>query len=527
MKAVKQVSCFAVEQHAEMRTLLSNTTVWRTLRVGAWISRFIYNAKRKKLSERRKGPLTTEEIEAQRTCWEKRVQSQHSGSNKFKDDKLRLNLQPNDKGVLVCKGRIQGDYPIYLPDTSTYAQRIVEEAHKSTLHGGVGLTMAKVRERHWIPRLRRLAKRVTKSCSGCKRFRAVAFNSPATGPLPSDRTQGTTPFEVIGVDYMGPISYKASIKKEGKGYVLLYSCSLKRAVHLELLPTLETREFIRSFKQFIARRGRPKKVYSDNGSTFVGAAGWLRKVMRDEQFNDYLAKHSIKWQFNLSRAPWWGCQFERMVGLVKRSLQKNVGRRLLTWNELKEVLLDVGVALNGRPLSYVEDDHELPTLTPNALLYSQSNVLPELEAHHEEDPDLRKRAKYLERCKREMWARWTSEYVRGLRERHNLNHKSKRLTLKEGNVVIIKGDEKDRNHWKLGIVQQLIAGKDGVVRAAKLRAGRGILERAVQYLYPLELSCDPIATVPEQEQQLRRVQPARAAKAVARQRIREDAEDQE
>ena len=204
--------------------------------------------------------------------------------------------------------------------------------------------------------------------------------------------------------------------------------------------------------------------------------------MHDEQFNDYLAKHSIKWQFNLSRAPWWGGQFERMVGLVKRSLQKNVGRRLLTWNELKEVLLDVEVALNGRPLSYVEDDHELPALTPNALLYSQSNVLPELEAHHEEDPDLRKRAKYLERCKREMWARWTSEYVRGLRERHNLNHKSKRLTLKEGDVVIIKGDEKDRNHWKLGIVQQLIAGKDGVVRAAKLRAGRGILELAVQHL---------------------------------------------
>ena len=33
-------------------------------------------------------------------------------------------------------------------------------------------------------------------------------------------------------------------------------------------------------------------------------------------------------------------------------------------------------------------------------------------------------------------------------------------------------------------------GRDGVVRAVKLRAGKGYLERAVQQLYPLELSCD-------------------------------------
>jgi hypothetical protein len=57
-------------------------------------------------------------------------------------------------------------------------------------------------------------------------------------------------------------------------------------------------------------------------------------------------------------------------------------------------------------------------------------------------------------------------------------------------VVIIKSDEHNRNKWKLGIVEDLIAGRDGVVRVAKLRAGKSHLERAVQHLYPLELSCD-------------------------------------
>jgi hypothetical protein len=76
-------------------------------------------------------------------------------------------------------------------------------------------------------------------------------------------------------------------------------------VYLELLKSLEVGEFIQSVKRFIARRGRPSKVYSDNGKTFVAAAKWLAKVQRNESFNYFLSEHSITWQFNLSRAPWW------------------------------------------------------------------------------------------------------------------------------------------------------------------------------------------------------------------------------
>ena len=79
-------------------------------------------------------------------------------------------------------------------------------------------------------------------------------------------------------------------------------------VNLELLTSLETEEFIKSLKRFIASRGRPSKVYSNNGKTFVAAAKLLNKVRKDEKFNDLLSEQSITWQFNLSRAPWWGGQ---------------------------------------------------------------------------------------------------------------------------------------------------------------------------------------------------------------------------
>ena len=162
----------------------------------------------------------------------------------------------------------------------------------------------------------------------------------------------------------------------------------------------------------------------------------------------------------------------------------------MTFDELREALLDVETALNNRPLSYVEDDVQMPTLTPASILHPRSNVLPELETYHEENASLRKRAKYLKRCEDVMWRRWTNEYLRGLRERHNLKFKGAVAKVKRGDVVIIKGDEKDRNQWKLGIVEEPIPGKDGIVRAVRLRAGKNHIERAVQHLYPLELSCD-------------------------------------
>ena len=71
-----------------------------------------------------------------------------------------------------------------------------------------------------------------------------------------------------------------------------------------------------------------------------------------------------------------------------------------------------------------------------------------------------------------------------------MKHKGQIMVLAKGEVAIIKDEEQNRNKWKMGIVEELISGRDGMIRAAKLRAGKGTLERAVQHLYPLELTCD-------------------------------------
>ena len=527
VKATREIFAVVVAVTDELDDVLEKYPYWKAIKVCARVLRFLHNVRSAKTS-RWTGPLTTEEMNRVKRFWVKRVQARATADERYREDQLQLNLQPNAEGILECRGRIQGHYPVYLPDRHRYTEKLVAHAHLGALHGGVGSTMTKVREHYWVPRLRRLAKKIIKSCHGCQRFRAQAFSCPPPGNLPRNRTEGRMPFQVVGVDYAGPLKYCKKAKAEGKAYVLLYACSLTRALFLDLLPNLETTEFLGSLKRFIARRGRPERIYSDNGRTFLGASNWIKQVMHDEKFHDLMARQGIHWQFNLSRAPWWGGQFERMVGLVKSALNKSIGNGFLSWGELQEVLLDVEVSLNNRPLSYIEDDVEMPILTPSSLLYLQPNALPELEPHNIEEYDLRKRAKYLRRCKDALWLRWTTEYLRGLRERHRLKHKGKPNHPVKGDVVIIKSEEKNRNEWKLGIVEDLITGRDGVVRGAKLRAGKSNMERAVQHLYPLELTCNSVNDTPTAPLNPRApmFRPRRDAAIAAKCRIQDLAQDE-
>ena len=147
--------------------------------------------------------------------------------------------------------------------------------------------------------------------------------------------------------------------------------------------------------------------------------------------------------------------------------------------------MDVEATLNNRPLSYVEDDVQLPVLTPCAMVSGQPRLVPE-ENIEEGHADLRKRVKYLLRCKVVLWNRWRGEYLKSLRERHNMKHKSKQMNLKLGCVVLIQDAERNRGKWNMGIVVKLFQGRDGVVRAVRLSAGKCCLGRTVHHLFPLE-----------------------------------------
>ncbi|XP_044174315.1 uncharacterized protein LOC122957942 [Acropora millepora] len=172
------------------------------------------------------------------------------------------------------------------------------------MHNGVAETLVQLRSRYWIVKGRQTVKSIINKCVVCKKLEGRPYGTPPASQLPRFRLSHEFAFTSIGVDFAGPVYVKDIYHKSAdmnKAYIVLYTCASSRAVHLDLVPRLTTEVFVRSFKRFIARRGVPNLVVSDNGSTFKGEA--LKKL---------LAEHRIEWKFNVALAPWWGGFFERL-----------------------------------------------------------------------------------------------------------------------------------------------------------------------------------------------------------------------
>ena len=197
----------------------------------------------------------------------------------------------------------------------------------------------------------------------------------------------------------------------------------------------------------------------------------------------------VKCKFNLSSDPWWGGQFQRMVRLVKQCLYKATGQAKLTKQEPEEVILDTEINLNIRPLMYIDDDIQFPVLTPNILIHEQAITIPEKQ-FDDDDKVNKKRQRYIKRCKDAAWNRWNKEYLRSLRERHNMKNNQRHTEMTIGDVVLITRDDKHRGKWNISVVEELYEGNDNEIRAVKLCSRKTYIERPIQFLYPLELSCD-------------------------------------
>jgi hypothetical protein len=211
-KVVKQLSFVAIDGEVNMiQDLLNKFKLWKVIRVVAWIRRFINYCRSK---SRRSNSLVTHETQEAEKCIVKISQNAKMLENDYEDISKRLGLTPDEEWILRCRGRVTGKYPVYIPTNSKLARLIIEDAHERTLHGGVTSTMAKIRERWSIERLRRSVKSIISECYKCLRYRAKPFAAPATAPLPEFRTQGDRAFQTVGVDFAGPLVYKVSKNKQ-------------------------------------------------------------------------------------------------------------------------------------------------------------------------------------------------------------------------------------------------------------------------------------------------------------------------
>lgn len=402
-----------------------------------------------------------------------------------KKGKLRNLSIEIDSDVIRIKSRISAaanlsaaqQNPIVLCGDNHIARLYIEYVHRRLHHAGAEATINECRSKYWITRLRPVARMIIHRCIGC-RIRRSTPPEPPTGDLPPCRlAHHRRPFSYTGLDYFGPLTVTVG-RAIQKRYVALFTCLTTRAVHLEVVPSLSTESAIMALRRYIARRGCPTEIWSDNGTNLRGADKELRRAI-DDAVQQEASLRAIGWRFIPPGAPFMGGAWERLVRSVKTALYAVLHERHPTEEVLHTMLAEVEFTVNNRPLTHVSVDPEDPeALTPNHFLLMGPAMNPAPGTFTDRDLLTRGHWRTSQRLADMFWQRWLREYLPDLQNRREPHGRGPQLKI--GDVVLLIDNTLPRNMWPLGRVTKTYPGKDGVVRVADIRTRGGELRRPVK-----------------------------------------------
>ena len=422
-------------------------------------------------------------------------------------DLSRLNVENRDN-FLCVGGRLtnasisdEKKHPKILPSNHKVTELMIADCHRKCGHQGINYTLSKLREKYWILHGYSTVKRVLHGCHACRRMHGRA-QTQITASLPKARVDISNedskyPFSSVGVDFFGPFyvtlgpNTRSRTTVWHKRYGCIFTCLRMRAVHIEMVRDLSSDGFIMAVLRFVARRGPPMEIFSDNGTNFRGSSSEIvdaLKLWNHENVQRRLAEHRIVWHFNPPAASHQGGVWERIIRSIRRIFESLVGKNKLNDETLCTVFCEVEKILNDRPITRVSTDpDDLESLTPNHLLLLRRNSSASLNELNERNP-MRGRWKYAQALSDQFWSRWQKEYLSALQSRQKWLIKTRNL--RKGDLVLIMDENLPRGHWRKGLVVDSYEDKEGCVRRVALRTENGVLLRDIRKVCLLEESVE-------------------------------------
>jgi len=405
----------------------------------------------------------------------------------------RLEPVMSPAGLLVVGGRLNrsslsdlSKHPVILPKSHHIVDIIVKHYHELSGHAGKEHVLSLVREQYWIINARSVVRRIVNSCVICRRYRPKPLQQ-RMADLPSDRvTPGDPPFTCVGIDLFGPFDVKRG-RSTTKRYGCIFVCLAIKAVHIEVVSSLDTDSFINALQRFICRRGQPVEIRSDNGTNLVGAEKELRRSVAEwnqKRIGEFLAQKEIRWKFNPPAASHMGGIWERQIRSVRKILSVLLKQQCVDDEALMTLMCIVESIINSRPLTAVSDDHrDSEPLTPNHLLLLRAGptVPPGLFVVQDV---YRRRWRQVQYLADVFWKRWIKEYLPSLQLRQKWIQPSRNIDI--GDVVLIVDYSVPRNTWTLARVVECFPGEDGLVRSVRVRTSTSSFVRPIHKLCLVE-----------------------------------------
>ena len=329
--------------------------------------------------------------------------------------------------------------------------------------------MTAVHQIYWIPYRRQSIKALLRTYVPCKLVVGKPYPAPDHPPL--SNPEGSKLSHLMWPESISPELFVHGDHGRQKLYICLFTCSVSRAVHLEIVSYLTVKCFLQAFCQF-SRNSLPQLELSDNISTYVSAAKELKEVLSSLLLADTFSRKGIEWQFFPKQAPWLGGFRERSIGMTKSALINKVfGWAFTTLDSLQTIMVEIEAMLSNHLLTYVSSDiRDSQPLTPAHLIYGQRIVslpYPVMQGNEPEDPDIDNSsviqtiATLQATLLQHFWNWWKKEYLTWLIEFH-CTMGTNEQPVKPGAVVLVH-DDIPCVKWRLAVVEDVIVGEDALI----------------------------------------------------------------
>ena len=425
--------------------------------------------------------LTSTDIEAaEQYCVKQSMRYTDEDLRKGKLDSLRPKV--TDEGVVVLASRAQEglkvhydreEFPILMyrdPHSHLWMKHVHEEDHS-----GITRTVAKSRRKYWVVRGRRLAEKIKYNCYRC-RFLDIRMMKQQMAPIPRCRLVLSPPFYITSMDLFGPKWIKDSVKQRTKKKVwgVIYNCAATRAIHLDLTEDYGTDAILQSIQRFTDIRGCPGEIISDQGSQLIAAAKDIAELTRGWNWktaSDWATNNRIKWTVVPAEGQHQNGLSESLIKSVKRSLKHTIGENLLTFAEFQTVLYRVANIINSRPIGVItgSDPTDPKPLTPNDLLlgHSTGDAPQGLFDTDTGSKAITRRYRFVQELVSNWWENWYRVVLPSLVPSHKWLQRHRNVQI--GDICLIRYGKDKRATYRLGRVEEVKQGVDGLVRKVSLK----------------------------------------------------------
>ncbi len=200
---------------------------------------------------------------------------------------------------------------------SHVSELIVKETHGvDSGHSGREYVNARLREKFWITSARSVINKVISQCFVCKRLHKKMCTQQMANLPPERVLIGDHPFAHCAVDVFGHFNVKRG-RATVKRWCAIFTSMSIRAVHVEVLHSMDADSFINALTRFRNRRGVVTSMVSDRGTNFVGAQRELQRsfeeAVNSKNVQNELIMRSIEWKWNPPHASHFSGVVERCI----------------------------------------------------------------------------------------------------------------------------------------------------------------------------------------------------------------------